>query len=291
MTSSSGDGLILRVVPHGENDKLVTWYSRQSGRMTALAKGAQKSKKRFSNKLEHFAQLHFHIRPPRSRFGLYFLEEADLVHAHIHIRRNYCRYLAASCIAELILRFTRELDPDSRIYTLLVWAMAAIDREPRVARHPLFFHLKLLHLAGYMPEFSTCHQCGAALVEGGAVCMPARGGEGLLLRCRSCGPAGVRAQEQRLSLQTMRMLHFAQHADTRILDKLQPAPHSVVEALDVLHLYSQYLLQTDLHAWPLLRRQLLAQTPPSPPARVRPRGVSLSASGADSFLDSAGKVV
>ncbi len=276
MTSSgegSGDGLILRVAPHGENDKLVTWYSHQSGRMSAIAKGAQKSKKRFSNKLEHFAQLRFHCRPPRTPSGLYFLEDADLLCAHIRVRRHYLRYLAASCIAELLLRFTRESDPDSRIYTLLLWAMTAIDRETRFSKYPLFFHLKLLHLAGYMPDFATCHQCGAPLAETGAVCVPVQGDSAPVLRCRSCQPIRSGAQGHSLSLQTMRMLHFAQSADVRTLHKLQPAPHSIVTGLNLLHLYSQQLLQTDLHAWRLLRQQLMAQLPANPPSAPRSASV------------------
>ena len=290
MTSSSGDGLILRVAPLGENDKLVTWYSHQSGRMTAIAKGAQKSKKRFSNKLEHFARLHFHCRPPRSSSGLYFLEDADLLCAHIQVRRHYLRYLAASCIAELLLRFTRELDPDSRIYTLLLWAMTAIDRETRFCKYPLFFHLKLLHLAGYMPDFTTCRQCGAPLAETGAVCLPAQEGSGFLMRCRSCQPMYSGTQGQSLSLQTMRMLHFVQNADVRTLHKLQPASHSIVAGLDLLHLYSQQLLQTDLHAWRLLRQQLMARLPASPPVTSRPASVCTAASRAYPSLDGAERV-
>lgn len=256
MTPSAGDGLILRIAPHGESDKLVTWYSPQSGRITAIAKGAQKSKKRFSNKLEPFSQLCLYYRPPRSASGLHFLEDADLVRAHIQVRQQYPKYLTACCISELTLRFTRELDADSRIYTLLVWAMAEINRNDRFYKYPLFFHLKLLQLVGYMPDFTTCCRCGGPVNEASIICLPPQGPGGAILACRSCRPVQV-AEEKILSLQTIRILDFAQHADLLTLRKLQPSTPCIMEGLDMLQLYSQHLLQTDMHAWRILRRQLM----------------------------------
>ena len=57
MSLVASEGLMLRIAPHGESDKLATWYDARLGRVTAIAKGAQKSKKRFMNKLEPFSQL------------------------------------------------------------------------------------------------------------------------------------------------------------------------------------------------------------------------------------------
>lgn len=257
MTPSSGDGLILRIAPHGESDKLVTWYSAQTGRITAIAKGAQKSKRRFSNKLEPFSQLHLYYRAPRRTSGLYFLEDADLIQANLQVRQQYAKYLAASCIAELTLRFTRELDADHRLYSLLIWAVSEISRNERFFKYPLFFHLKLLQLAGYMPDFSICHACGSPLTAAGTFCLPQPGPGGAILRCHACRFERS-TPEQSLTLQTMRMLHHAQQAGLNTLRKLQPQQYSILEGLRFLHLYSQQLLQTDLHAWRILRQQLVS---------------------------------
>ena len=261
MTPSSGYGLILRIAPHGESDKLVTWYSAQTGRITAIAKGAQKSKRRFSNKLEPFSQLCFYYRPPRSTSGLYFLEDADLIQANLQVRQQYAKYLAATCIAELTLRFTRELDADYRIYSLLTWAMGEISRNGRFFKYPLFFHLKLLQLAGYMPDFNVCHACGSPLTAAGTFYLPQPGPGGAILRCHACRK-GIKAAEQTLTLQTMRMMGHAQQASLATLRKLQPPQHSILEGLQFLHLYSQHLLQTDLHTWRILRQHLVVRHQP-----------------------------
>lgn len=267
MTPSAGDGLVLRIIPHGESDKLVTWYSAQSGRITAIAKGAQKSKKRFSNKLEHFSLLHVYYRSPRSQSGLHFLVDADLVQANLNLRQHYLKYLAASSITELTIRFTRELDPDPRIYTLLVWALTEINRSKRFLKFPLFFHLQLLHLVGYMPNLSTCQSCDKTLAATSTVCLPQQGAGGAFLRCHECQPvqpARIPGRERTLSLQTMKMLLFAGRSDLATLRKLQPAQRCIQEGMDLLHLYSQHLLQTDLYTWRILRRYLPGQSRSSP---------------------------
>ena len=266
MTNCAGDGLILHIAPHGESDKLVTWYSAQTGRLTAIAKGAQKSKRRFSNKLEPFSQLHFYYRPPRSASGLYFLEDADLIEANLQVRQQYTGYLAATCIAELTLRFTRELDADRRVYSLLAWAIGELSRAERFYKYPLFFHLKLLQLAGYLPDFNTCHACGSPITAASAFCLPQAGPDGAILRCHACRFTTSTQVEQTLSLQTLRVLQHAQQAGLANLHKLQPQPCSILEGLHFLHLYSQQLLQTDLHSWRILRQQL---TPPHQPENKR----------------------
>ena len=50
-------GIILRVNDYGESDKLVTFFSPDIGKATAIAKGAKRSQHRFVNKLELFTLL------------------------------------------------------------------------------------------------------------------------------------------------------------------------------------------------------------------------------------------
>ena len=76
-------GYVLHIAGYGEADKLVTLYSNDLGRFTAIAKGALKSKQRFVNKLEPYSLLSLFYLPPRTSSGLYFLEEAELLAANL----------------------------------------------------------------------------------------------------------------------------------------------------------------------------------------------------------------
>ena len=249
MTLLADEGIILRALAFGESDKLVTWYGPHVGKITAIAKGAQKSKKRFCNKLEAFSCVQLSFRPPRSQVGLSFLEEAELLSANLRIRHNHLKYVAAMYVAEIVLRFTKEHDPDQDLYNLLKWATAALELNERFLKIPLFFHLQLLGLSGYRPEFTQCSHCDQVVTPRQVFTFSLHHGA---ILCANCQDMGERDQVL-LSIQTCKMLAHAQDVTFETLRRIQPAQHSLREGLNVLHAYSQYLLQTDLHTWRILR--------------------------------------
>ncbi len=240
-------GFVLRLTPHGEADKLVTLYSRDLGRMTAIAKGAFKSKQRFVNKLELYSRLRVFCHPPRNDSGLYLLKEADLLDAHLALRHEYRRYIAAAHFAEVLLRFTREHDPDPALYTLTGWTLDALSQNPQPLKIIVFALLHLLSVTGYRPELTCCGRCHRAVCADHAyVLLP---GNGALL-CDGClpGPTGF----PRLSIQTLRALAGAQSTTLDRLKRLHLTKQNIREALEALHTSITHLLQQDIHSRQLL---------------------------------------
>jgi DNA repair protein RecO (recombination protein O) len=160
MTLRTTCGIVLRVGDYAESDKLVTLYSKDLGRITGIAKGAKKSKRRFVNKLEEFSLLQLLYQNPRTETGMLFIAEAELLHAHLTLRTDYRRYTTATYLNELMVRFTREADPDSRLFALLQWALASLEHHDDPAKIIALFHLRLLTAVGYRPELSFCGSCG-----------------------------------------------------------------------------------------------------------------------------------
>ena len=249
MTLRSTCAIVLKVADHGESDELVTCYSRELGRITGLAKGAKRSARRFVNKLEEFSLLQLLCRPPRSASGLYFIGEAELLRAHLSLRTVYPRYVAAAFLCELTLRFTRDNDPDQRIFALLQWALDALDRGEAAAKTAALFHLLLLDATGYRPELHRCGHCGQPVGPGRSfLLLP---GTGSLL-CSVCQPSPA-APGSRLSVQTLKFLAQAQRAGQDRVNRLQMPERSAGEALEALYRYTLHLLQQDIHSWKCLR--------------------------------------
>lgn len=249
MTLQSTCAIVLKVAEHGEADKLVTCYSRELGRITGLAKGAKRSARRFVNKLEEFSLLQLFYRSPRSPSGLTFIGEAELLRAHLSLRTVYPRYVAAAYLGELTLRFTRDNDPDRRIFSLLQWALDALDRGEAAAKTAALFHLRLLDATGYRPELHRCGHCGQPVGPGRSfLLLP---GTGSLL-CSVCQPSPA-APGSRLSVQTLKFLAQAQRAGQDRVNRLQMPERSAGEALEALYRYTLHLLQQDIHSWKCLR--------------------------------------
>jgi DNA repair protein RecO (recombination protein O) len=249
MTLRSTCAIVLKIVDHGESDKLVTFYSNNLGRITGIAKGAKKSRHRFVNKLELFSRLQMLYRPPRNPSGLLFISEAELLCAHLSLRTSFQRYVAAMYICELLLRFTRDSDPDPQLYALLQWALVSLDHADTPQKITALYHLQLLAVVGYRPEIQQCGHCGHPVGPGRSyLFIP---GSGSLL-CSAChhqqGP-----HSSRLSVQALKFLASAQMVPLERLNRLQLSRQTAAEAMEALYHYTFHLLQQDIHSWQAMR--------------------------------------
>jgi DNA repair protein RecO (recombination protein O) len=238
--------------------------------VTGIAKGAKKSKRRFVNKLEEFSLLHFFYRPPRGTAGLFILSEAELLAAHLSLRTSFQRYASAMYLCELVLRFTRDNDPDPRIYSVLKWALSALHQEKAPQKITLLAHLRLLDVVGYRPELSHCTCCRQTVGPTRTYMFLPEAG---VVLCSTCS-MGKGNRSHCLSLQTLRLLANAQTFELERLHRLHFTQQALTEALPALHHFTLHLLQQDVHSWNILRSFTSAPTPPpglSGPGTFPPR--------------------
>jgi DNA repair protein RecO (recombination protein O) len=248
MSTKHMTAIVLRVSDHGESDKIVTFYSRQAGKMTGIAKGAKKSKKRFSNKLEIFSLLDV-TYDEREGGGLVRIDEAELQAPFMSLRENYDRYVNGVLACELIYYWSRDYDADKNIFTLLRWALQSMDTGSPALLIQIFFQVKLYTLLGYRLHLSNCIKCE----KNGQSGMPYLfhpGRHGLL--CRACSPGFISREMIPLSLNTLRLLQHAQDLPLEKLERLRFSDVSVREALQLFRAYGQYLLQREIAAWNFL---------------------------------------
>jgi DNA repair protein RecO (recombination protein O) len=240
--------IILKVNDLGESDKIVTFYSMQAGKMAGIAKGAKRSKKRFSNKLEIFSVLDV-MYDDRGRAGLVRIAEAELLASFMSLREDYERYVSAALACELIYYWSRDYDADKNIFHLLLWALQRIDRGSPPLVVQIFFQVKLYTLLGYRLHLSGCIKCENTGQSGMPyIFHPGRHG----LLCRTCHPALISRETVSLSLNTIKLLQHAQDLPMEKLERLCFSDASVREALQLFKVYGQYLLQREITAWNFL---------------------------------------
>lgn len=239
------EAVVLAVSSHGESDKIVVFYGKKTGKISGIAKGAQRSQVRFVNKLELFSRLEISYEEGRSS-SLVRIDQAELLKPYGEIRRDYPRYAAASLAGELVSQWTREADADPRIFTLLLWALegmaTATATTPQLATINILFEIKLLDLLGYRPDLEGCRHCGSlkattrsyhfSLGHGGLVCQA----------CNRAEQHGLIP----LSLATAKLLAKALELEIAKLSRLQIPPASRHEARNFLKHYSRHLLQREI---------------------------------------------
>ncbi len=240
--------IVLRVNDLGESDKIVTCYSREDGKIAGVAKGAKKSMKRFSNKLEIFSLLEV-IYNDRGRSGLVSITEAELVTPFISLRENYERYVSGALACELVYFWSKESDADKNIFDLLLWALQSIDRGDPPKMVQIFFQLKLYTVLGYRLHLASCIKCENSQQSGAPyIFYPGRHG----LLCQNCSPGLVARDCVSLSINTIKLLQHAQDLPMEKLGRLRFSEASIREALLLFKIYGQYLLQREIAPWDFL---------------------------------------
>ncbi len=199
------EAVVLRSLRFSEADRILHLYTRERGRIGAIAKGVRKTKSRFGARLEPLSHVELLLHAGSGE--LHTVTGVELVSSHRATREEPYRLSAGLVGAEAMLRLFAEPEPNPRAFDALSRFLDLLDEaqtlEPAVpVLDPLAlsFQLKLLWLSGYLPHVRTCVECGdaAGLVgfsarAGGAVCRRHAGGS---FRLSAEGLAGV---EQLLS--------------------------------------------------------------------------------------------
>ncbi|KUO64051.1 MAG: DNA repair protein RecO [Gracilibacter sp. BRH_c7a] len=178
MAVYKADAIVIRSREYGEADKLLTLFSRERGKLEAVAKGVRKPKSTQRGGTQLFTYADFLLYKGKS------LDTVNQVHpreSFIHLWDDFDRTIAASGIAELLDISTTRDQPEPELFTLTLGFLFLLKYvDPYIAQAS--YALRLLNIHGYLPGLNNCVECGAT-VSGTQAFLSAEAG-GLL--CSSC---------------------------------------------------------------------------------------------------------
>lgn len=244
------DAVVLNCIEHGESDVIVTLFCQDVGRLSAIAKGAKKSKKRFVNKLELFSFLHITYQQKANR-SLAFLAEADLHTGFLQIRQDLQIYSSASIIREFLLLGIRENEPDLSIFRLCLWALHNLDKQQPPMTVLCLFLVRFYDHIGYRPDLQTCVQCSLPVTRHNRYSFDTTGGRIICSVCNPHLPRGIP-----LSHGTIKILRTAQDQPVERLHRLKMSGSILHEAVSLLQSYGNQLFQRDIMSWRVVRKFL-----------------------------------
>lgn len=182
MNRGSGTlGVVLRTTPLRESDLVVSLYTEAHGRVSAVARGARRSKVRFAGALSLLVLGRFELgRRPRGE--LWGLEGAEVVREWTQLATDVVGVAHASYVAELVGALLPPEVPEPHALDVIValWDCLADGGPSPAALRAV--ELALLDLAGHRPAIEQCAACGERALDEGAVFDPTRGGA----MCRRC---------------------------------------------------------------------------------------------------------
>ncbi|MFN7130579.1 MAG: DNA repair protein RecO [Myxococcales bacterium] len=179
-------GVVLSAVDYGDSDRIVTFLTDDRGRLSAFARGARKSKRRFAGALEPFTLLTLQLA--ESRGSVHRLDGVEVLDGFGELRTDIGKVARAAYACELMRELCREQEPHPDLFALLVRFLQALAREGAASLALMRFELLALGMAGLMPTLEACGRCGDAATDD-ALFDPEHGG----LVCPSCALRGAAA--------------------------------------------------------------------------------------------------
>ena len=153
------DALIIRENNNiGEADRFVTALTRELGLVRASARGAQNMKNRNASATQLLSYSRLTLFKGREK---YIIDEAEPLRIFFDLRADIEKLALAQYFCELAGVLAPSEEPAEEFLRLLLTALhllGAGKRDPRLIK--AVTELRLLALAGYMPDLTACRACG-----------------------------------------------------------------------------------------------------------------------------------
>ncbi|MFP5210197.1 MAG: DNA repair protein RecO [Acidobacteriota bacterium] len=167
----TSEAVVLRTWPFQEADLVVSLFTRDYGRLRAVAKSALKSRKRFGGALEPMtvARAWFAERPGQE---LGRLDQLEIIRSPLAAPVDQARMTVLSFFAEVLDEALPERDPQETVFRLAV----SVLEQTRAAESDFvqpwmaltYFQLWMTRLMGLLPDVARCTTCGEPLKAGEA---------------------------------------------------------------------------------------------------------------------------
>jgi DNA repair protein RecO (recombination protein O) len=160
------DAVVLHAFSYLESSRILRLATRDAGVVSVLAKGARRSSRRFGTAVDLFAegQVQFYAKAGRD---LHTLASFDVVRSRPALATDLGRFMAASAVAELVLRFARD-DAEPALFEVLVDALDRIEMAapPATREAGLAGAWQLVGELGFAPTLVECAECHASVPLG-----------------------------------------------------------------------------------------------------------------------------
>jgi DNA repair protein RecO (recombination protein O) len=247
------EAIVLHTLDYGESDRICRFYTDQFGKVSGIAKGARKSRKRFPNALEPCCRSMM-IFSRRGRSELVLVESCDVLEHYDGIRGDLESSLVASYFLELIEQFTLEGKRSVELYSHLASFLGLVNSGLKADGIIRLFELRMLKLLGYDPFLDRCIQCRRPLEESARSAFRFNYRDGAI-RCGDCAP-GVNGtpgpSEALLSPGTLKTLLIGKQCNVDFLQRLVFTDNAQRESRIVLTRFIQFLLGKELKSFNIL---------------------------------------
>lgn len=168
------EGIIIKTHDYGETHKIITIFSKELGKISAICRGANKAKSKLSSLAQPFVKASFLIYLSK---GLSTVQQGETLESFRSIREDIMKTAYAAYLVELTTMLTEDKEREPYLYNQLDLTLQRINDEEDLMVPIFMLELKLFKRGGFAPIIDCCARCGDvnnltsfSVREGGLLC-------------------------------------------------------------------------------------------------------------------------
>jgi DNA repair protein RecO (recombination protein O) len=179
------EGIVIRSMDYGEGNRIITLYTRHNGKMSVMVRGAKKMNSRLSSVTQLFTHGEF-VLFKTSAMGT--LNQGEPYDSHHKLREDLHMSAYSAYVVELIDRIVPETESNEIMFEQLKASLEALEAGKDAAIVLHIMEMKMLAIAGCLPQFDACVSCGSdqgemslSIAQGGVLCSNCRASDSYAL--------------------------------------------------------------------------------------------------------------
>jgi DNA repair protein RecO (recombination protein O) len=166
MSARVSEAFVLQTWPFREADAVVSFFTRDHGKLRGVARRARRPKSGFGSGLERLSQIRMSYYQRENR-ELVNIDSCELVQSQFSVIQDFSGACALDFLAEASEQLLPANEPSERHFRLLTTVLDHLRSAApgAVWRGVTYFSLWAAKLAGLLPEMHVCVHCGTWLED------------------------------------------------------------------------------------------------------------------------------
>lgn len=234
----AANAITIRRIDLGEKDRILTLYTRELGKLSAVAKGSRRPGSKLAGASEPFTYSKMYLATGRD---LDVLTQAEVKESFHNTKADIKRVAYAVYLLELLNQFVDEREPNPSLYDTLLSTMYVLESGTDPELTARYFELHLMIEVGYEPNFGMCLNCGRPPSGRGKLYFsPSMGG----ITCPECGVPPSDAIEVSAAVATY--VEALKETEPQNLKNLKFPPGAMRDLAAMFKWHIRYRLERDL---------------------------------------------
>ena len=163
MPSKVSEAFVLRSYPYREADLIVSFFTRDQGRLRGIARRARRPKSSFGSGLERLSQVNMQYFQ-RENVELCKMDGCEMLQSQFALANNYTASVGLDFIAEVCDQILPAAEPNERFFRLVVATLEHMRQTPPDRTEEAtwtaiqYFSLWAVRLSGFLPDLRVSEE-------------------------------------------------------------------------------------------------------------------------------------